>query len=185
MTQDTNTTAQRLVRASARLFQRKGYHGTGVAEILTKAGVPKGSLYHHFPNGKSDLALAAAVWASKGMTEIINASFNPADSFQHGAETLCFKLAKLFDLSGHASGCPVSATLFDGPENSAFRDVAAQLFDSWIHIIQAHALRLGLPQEDADRAAQHVFVVIEGGWTLARAHQSSDVLREISRIFQR
>ncbi|MEO0930919.1 MAG: helix-turn-helix domain-containing protein, partial [Pseudomonadota bacterium] len=53
------------------LFQQKGYHGVGIAEVLERAGVPKGSLYHHFPSGKADLALAAAEIASTEVLRII------------------------------------------------------------------------------------------------------------------
>lgn len=59
MTEEPST-RDRLVQAATRLFRQRGYDGTGLTEILTEAGVPKGSLYHHFPEGKADLACAAA-----------------------------------------------------------------------------------------------------------------------------
>lgn len=37
---------------------RRGYHGTGVQEIVQAAGVPKGSFYHYFAS-KEDFALQA------------------------------------------------------------------------------------------------------------------------------
>ena len=42
-----------------RLFQQRSYHGVGLSEILAEAKAPKGSLYHHFPGGKAELAIAA------------------------------------------------------------------------------------------------------------------------------
>ena len=39
---------ERLLDAGAELFARKGFHGTGLSEILERASVPKGSFYHHF-----------------------------------------------------------------------------------------------------------------------------------------
>ena len=56
----TLSTKDKLAWTAAKLFQEKGYNGVGLTEILTTAGTPKGSLYHHFPNGKADLALEAA-----------------------------------------------------------------------------------------------------------------------------
>lgn len=47
------------MRAAIRLFQQRGYHGVGLSEILAQARAPKGSLYHHFPGGKAQLAIAA------------------------------------------------------------------------------------------------------------------------------
>jgi TetR/AcrR family transcriptional repressor of lmrAB and yxaGH operons len=55
-------TRERLIRAAVFLFQNHGYHGTGVTAILARARAPKGSLYHHFPGGKDELAIAALDW---------------------------------------------------------------------------------------------------------------------------
>lgn len=38
----------RLLDAGAELFGKKGFNGCGLSEILTQAGVPKGSFYHYF-----------------------------------------------------------------------------------------------------------------------------------------
>ena len=41
-------TKDRLLQAGAELFGKKGFNGTGLSEILARAGVPKGSFYHYF-----------------------------------------------------------------------------------------------------------------------------------------
>ena len=66
------TTRSRLVESAARLFRQKGYNGTGLSEVLEAARAPKGSLYHHFPKGKADLALAAADWTSDVVLRVID-----------------------------------------------------------------------------------------------------------------
>ena len=38
---------------------RQGFHGIGLAELLSKAETVKGAMYHHFPGGKTELAQAA------------------------------------------------------------------------------------------------------------------------------
>lgn len=53
------TARDRILRAAIRLFQERSYHGVGLSEILAEARAPKGSMYHHFPRGKSQLAIAA------------------------------------------------------------------------------------------------------------------------------
>src|SRR5882757_1585029 len=47
-----------LVESAALLFRRQGYAATGVNQILETADVKAGSLYHHFPDGKQELAAA-------------------------------------------------------------------------------------------------------------------------------
>ncbi|WP_170337156.1 TetR/AcrR family transcriptional regulator [Ruegeria arenilitoris] len=180
MTKRPLPTRDRLIQTAAELFQRSGYNGVGLSELLAEAQAPKGSLYHHFPKGKSDLALAAASWASDGMLELIAASFKDARDFRDGIETLCHKIAKLFDKSGRWETCPISATLFEGPENQLFRDHAYRLYESWIAQVRGHAERFGVehPQETADT----LFIMLQGGWQLARARRNSDVLRNLPRF---
>lgn len=51
-------TRERLLRAAADVFARKGYDGTRVADIARVAGVSNGALYAHFAS-KADLLVAA------------------------------------------------------------------------------------------------------------------------------
>ena len=176
MTDIARPTKDRLIQSAATLFRTHGYHGVGLADVLADAKAPKGSLYHHFPNGKSDLAMAAATWASDEMLCLVAASFDGADTFEAGATTLCYKLAKLFDLTGWDT-CPVASTLFEGPDNTEMRNHASHIYEGWIAEVLGHAERLGLAEEDARTKAEHLFMLIQGGWTLARARRSSDVLR--------
>ena len=48
-----SATRDRIVTASAELFRRKGYTGTGLKPIAAEAGAPFGSIYHFFPGGKA------------------------------------------------------------------------------------------------------------------------------------
>jgi TetR/AcrR family transcriptional regulator, cholesterol catabolism regulator len=52
--QDAADTRDRIVEAATELFATKGFHGTGVAEIGTKADVQRGALYYHIKS-KEDL----------------------------------------------------------------------------------------------------------------------------------
>ena len=48
-------TRARIVAAATELFSTRGYHGTGVAELLEVAQVSRGSFYHHFEDKEAVL----------------------------------------------------------------------------------------------------------------------------------
>jgi AcrR family transcriptional regulator len=52
-----DNTRDKLIGVSVELIMLKGFNNTGIAEILSKAGVPKGSFYYYFKS-KEDLGLA-------------------------------------------------------------------------------------------------------------------------------
>src|SRR3954453_16265016 len=54
---------QRMVRSAALLFREQGYSGTGFRDVIEHSGAPRGSIYHHFPGGKAELAAATVEWA--------------------------------------------------------------------------------------------------------------------------
>lgn len=172
----------KLAWTAAKLFQERGFHGVGLNEILKATGLPKGSLYHHFPNGKADLALEAAALAHREMTRIIDESFRDATTYRHGTTTLFHKLAKLFELMGKHTGCPISEILFGGPDKTLFREKSAEYFESWTSQIAAHAERLGASKTNARTEAERLFVTMQGGWTLARSKQDGDVLRNLPKL---
>lgn len=61
------TTRRHLVEVATELFADRGYEGTSIETVLERAGVSRGSLYHHFP-GKERLfeAVVEAVHAQVG-----------------------------------------------------------------------------------------------------------------------
>ena len=68
-----------LIDTAALLFRRQGYAATGVNQILETADVKAGSLYHHFPDGKQQLA-AAVVESAGGEIERLLRRFLDSDS---------------------------------------------------------------------------------------------------------
>jgi TetR/AcrR family transcriptional repressor of nem operon len=58
-----------LVDAGLHLMLEKGYHHTGIQEVLQAAGVPKGSFYYYFPSkeafGREVIAQFAAAYVER------------------------------------------------------------------------------------------------------------------------
>src|ERR1700757_3165473 len=60
-----------LIDTAATLFRRQGYAATGLNQILDEAGVKPGSMYHHFPQGKQQLAAAVVDTAGAAIEQLL------------------------------------------------------------------------------------------------------------------
>jgi AcrR family transcriptional regulator len=91
-TDRTRATTEALLRAAERMFGDTGYDATSLDDVAARAGVTKGALYHHFPEGKAALfeavvlrlqdrligALDAAAQSAEGLAglkQVLNAYF--------------------------------------------------------------------------------------------------------------
>jgi AcrR family transcriptional regulator len=63
----SDATRKALVDVARKLFARRGYTDVGTEEIVRRAGVTRGALYHHF-SGKEDLFRAVAEQVEEEMT---------------------------------------------------------------------------------------------------------------------
>lgn len=132
---DPLSTRDRLIAAMLNALRRKGYHGVGLSELLTEAGAPKGVLYHHFPGGKSELAIAAIQTVvshmTAGLQKLLTRHANPADALQ----AWMISAQKLLVGSGFAQGCPLASIALEStPDDAAIRAALADGFSS----IRAH-----------------------------------------------
>ena len=71
---------QRMLAKAAELFQKQGYSGTGLKQIIEESGTPRGSLYFHFPGGKEELAVEALQYACEARLETMHAIFDETSS---------------------------------------------------------------------------------------------------------
>ncbi|MGB0854761.1 MAG: TetR/AcrR family transcriptional regulator [Pikeienuella sp.] len=175
---DTRT---RILDAATRVFRQKGYEGAGLAEILKISAAPKGSLYHHFPAGKADLAAAAAERASEQMIEFIDRCFSETNDWREAVTTLCFRLAKQFELADAVEGCPIAAILLEGPPSETRRAQAAHIYEHWNDRAATHLERLSAAPSKGEAAeiAQTVITMLQGAWIMARATGSGQPIRQI------
>jgi AcrR family transcriptional regulator len=73
------TTRAKLIRAARRLFARNGYAAVGTEEIVRRAGVTRGALYHQFAD-KRDLFLAVYEQVEEELTERVAATLGEVSS---------------------------------------------------------------------------------------------------------
>ncbi|MGF6767925.1 TetR/AcrR family transcriptional repressor of nem operon [Paraburkholderia sp. GAS199] len=75
---ETAATRQRIVQAAAQAFRNNGIHATGVAEIMSAAGLTPGGFYRHF-SSKDHLVAEACAAGMESTLDAIDASANAGE----------------------------------------------------------------------------------------------------------
>src|SRR2546426_5100729 len=101
----TNSRAS-MVRSAASLIRSRGVNATSFSDVLADSGAPRGSIYHHFPDGKRQLAEDAIHWTSERVLAHLRAGApsSPSDVL----ERFIAIWRQVVVASGGAAGCVVA-----------------------------------------------------------------------------
>lgn len=157
-----------LIDKAATLFRRQGYAATGLSQILDEANVKPGSLYHHFPQGKQQLAAAVVDQAGAGIEQLLRRLFATtrpaADIVDRWIDVLAAGLA-----GDQRDGCPIEPLATEAVHaNPAVRDAAARAFGGWCSAIEDRLRNDGWSDVQAGQVALAVISLIEGALILSR-----------------
>jgi AcrR family transcriptional regulator len=168
----------RMIRSAATLFRRNGIEGTSFSDVLEHSKAPRGSIYHHFPQGKAQLAEETTRWAGDFIAAGLTAALDSDDPGAAIARFGSFWLEVLRD-SDYADGCPIMAAALEGDRMAGARDAAGAAFARWEAEIAAAVERHGLPPERARSIAMLVIAATEGAIVLSRAQRSTEPLERV------
>jgi TetR/AcrR family transcriptional regulator, lmrAB and yxaGH operons repressor len=165
----TDSVKARMIRETARALASKGLQRSSFSEILEASGAPRGSLYHHFPGGKTELVLKAVAAAGEhALAGLASLEGRRASEVAAGFIDLWRQVLLASDFG---AGCAVLAVTVaaDAPEERA---AAAAVFGSWrAHLSRALA-RGGVAETSAPALAAAILAACEGAVALARAERS-------------
>jgi len=174
-------TRQRMLDTAADLFQTQGYHATGLTQLTTAGGAPKGSLYFHFPGGKEQLAAEAVRLSSERTGTLLEAILGDAPDPATGIDRAVDALANFLTGSDFQRGCPIATVALDAAAASdPIRDACVDGYASWHGILTGYLAGQGLSGERADELATVVLASIEGGLLLARTRRDLAPLRAVA-----
>src|SRR5437868_10512973 len=108
-----SSTKDRIVDASAELFRRNGYTGTGVKQIVAAAGAPFGSLYHFFPGGKEQLGEEVIRRSGRMYMELVEAIFDAAPDPVTGTGDVFSGAAEVLRQTDYADACPIATVALE------------------------------------------------------------------------
>jgi TetR/AcrR family transcriptional repressor of lmrAB and yxaGH operons len=182
---DQPSSRERLLDAATDLFQRQGYEGTGLNELLAASGAPRGSLYHHFPGGKEQIGAEAVGRAGGRIGAAIEHVVATAPSVGVAVTALADAQAAGLEHSGFELGCPIATTALEvSTRSAAINEQVTASFDRWTAPIAAALRAEGHGADDAAARADLVVCTLEGALLLARARRDGDVLRRAAASLQ-
>jgi TetR/AcrR family transcriptional regulator, lmrAB and yxaGH operons repressor len=158
----------RLLDGARKLLAEKGYGGMELRDVAAVGKAPRGSIYHHFPGGKRQLAVEAAQLEGVEIRAAIERSLQ-----ERGVGETLTMFGEMFRrrVEDHPErlGCPVAAAALARPEDPALAAAATAAFQSWEAPIAAALEEEGIAAKDAATFAGLVVSTIEGALIRARA----------------
>lgn len=179
-------TRERMIEATARLLQQRGYYGTSLNDILEASGAPRGSLYFHFPGGKDQLVLEATRQAVEQTTHEVAAILDSAESPAQGVRAVVELTGRIMDDTDFTFGCPVAPLILDSPaEHPELAELCRQALEEWVGLLRDAFLTAGVDAERAHGLALLVESSIEGLLLMSRAYRESAPLDIVAAELER
>jgi AcrR family transcriptional regulator len=183
----SSDTRIRLLEASAQLFRRQGYAGTGLKEITASGSAPWGSLYHFFPGGKEELGAEAITHSGRRYLKLYDLVYERAGQDPVRAIRDFFQLSiDALEASAFADGCPIATVALEVASTSEpLRHACQEVFTSWQRVIAGFLTRSGATPGEAADLATYVLAAFEGAIVLSRTGHDTTPLRVTAGIVAR
>ncbi|MDQ1394118.1 MAG: hypothetical protein QOF30_3095 [Acidimicrobiaceae bacterium] len=170
-------TKERILEVTAELFQRYGYNGSGLKQIVTNANATFGSVYHFFPGGKQQLGVEVLRRSGQMYLELAETIVGGASDVATGVRHFFLGAAEVLRQTGYLDACPIETVALEvASTNEALRQATADVFESWITGIGALFTAAGIGEEKARDLAIVVITAIEGAFVLSRAARTTEAL---------
>jgi TetR/AcrR family transcriptional repressor of lmrAB and yxaGH operons len=172
-----------MVRSAASLISARGVSGTSFSDVLTDSGAPRGSIYHHFPDGKRQLAEDAIRLTSERVLAYLRAG-----STASPAEVLARFIGlwrQVVVTSSGTAGCVVAGVAVDTVDDAELMLVVRATFREWVDTLAEQLVTAGVPAHRAAPIAQATLAGMEGALILCRAEGSSDPLDAVAAELMR
>ncbi len=169
-------TRERILARSAQLFNRQGYFGASLADIMRETGLEKGGIYNHF-SSKEQLALEAFDYAyglvQQRVRQALAGKLNAIERLQ----AIVSVFQGIAEDPPVAGGCPILNTAIEADDaNEVLRDRARAAMDDWRSTIQ-RIVNKGIERQEirpginVDEVATIFITTLEGAIMLSNLYK--------------
>lgn len=174
------STRRRMLLSAADVLRERGAAGVTIDEVLARSGAPRGSVYHHFPDGRAQLLSEALQFAGDSITDVID------EAVGRGGASLVSEFVAFWEHtlaeSDYAAGCPVVAAAIgsSSDDDPALRTIAGDIFGRWRAALGRAFVADGFEESEARSLAVTCIASLEGAVVLCRAGGSVDPLHDVA-----
>jgi AcrR family transcriptional regulator len=162
-----------MVLSAAALLGEYGTSATSIDRVLAHSGAPRGSVYHHFPGGRTQLIDEAVALAGDFITGLLDAAMQADDPVEAIDAFFVLWRERLVE-SDFRVGCPIVAVTVETNDDAPrLSRSAAAVFARWQDMLAALFVRHGLTEERSRRLGSFIVAAVEGAVIMCRAEQSA------------
>jgi AcrR family transcriptional regulator len=166
----------RMIVSAALLIRERGAHSTAISDVLEHSGAPRGSAYHHFPGGRTQLLCEAVDFASDHIAHRISGAAGAVEALDTVVDGFRSQLTE----TGFRAGCPVAAVAVEA-DNPPVVERAGAAFLRWTGLIEQLLRSDGVTGERAAELAMLTTTAIEGAVLVARTTGDAGALDLVHR----
>lgn len=168
-----------MLQSAVDVLRERGAAGVTVDEVLARSGAPRGSVYHHFPGGRSQILREALKMAGDEITSSID------EAAGENTAVLLRRFVQLWEQalidSDYTAGCPVlAAAVGSGEDEDQLTTVAAEIFGRWREASKQAFIREGFDPAEATSLAHTTISTMEGAVVLCRSVRSLEPLYDVA-----
>lgn len=163
-------TRSTMLIAAADLLRERGPAGVTIDAVLARSGSPRGSVYHHFPEGRAQIIREALEFAGEEITRQIEQAAGGDGTALLRQFVVLWREALI--ASDFTAVSPVLAvSVGAGPDDLGA--VAAGIFLRWRDAAVGAFRREGFGPEESASLAHTTMAALEGALVLCRATRST------------
>jgi len=179
MTSRGSTRTAMLISASE-LLREHGAAGVTIDAVLSRSGAPRGSVYHHFPEGRRQILREALHFAGEEIAAKIDTASGASGT------ALLRQFADMWrealTASDYTAGCPVlAAAIGSGRDEQQLASLANDIFARWRTASTLAYVREGFESGEASALADTAIAAMEGAVVLCRSTRSLQPLDDVTK----
>jgi len=189
VTRQNEDIRKKLLEVGVSMFLDQGYHGTGIQEVVDKAGIPKGSFYNYFKS-KEDFGSKTVIHFSEQFKEFLNIIAKDSEKDAYRAINRFFNdFIETFEAKNSKEGCLIgnfAAEISDTSELN--RETMSKCMNEWrdiLGVVLNRAQVQGTIRDDiqALELADFLLNSIEGSLLRMKLQTDTKPLKQLKEMF--